>query len=145
MAPVAPTRRTSIPYRESVPTGDHVVKSSRLTAVPKHTQTTYDAVVALTDAFCGDHLTGEYRDLARAMTVSLSRKRPSPLASGPPRTWACAIIHVLGQLNFLSDKASQPHMTIAEVCTAFGVGQSTACAKGRVIADGLHTNRMDPT
>jgi hypothetical protein len=35
-----------------------VVKSSRLTAVPKHTQTTYDAVVALTDAFCGDHLTG---------------------------------------------------------------------------------------
>ena len=121
------------------------MKSSRLTAVPKHTQTTYDAVVALTDAFCGDHLTGEYRDLARAMTVSLSRKRPSPLASGPPRTWACAIIHVLGQLNFLSDKASQPHMTIAEVCTAFGVGQSTACAKGRVIADGLHTNRMDPT
>jgi hypothetical protein len=28
----------------------------------------------------GDHLTGEYRDLARAMTASLSRKRPSPLA-----------------------------------------------------------------
>ena len=67
-------------------------------------QTTYDAVVALTDAFCRDHLTGEYRDLARAMTASLSRKRPSPLASGQPRIWACGIIHVLGQLNFLSDK-----------------------------------------
>src|SRR4051794_20751082 len=123
----------------------HAVKSSRPTAVPRHMQTTYDAVVALTDAFCGAHLTGEYRDLARAMTASLSRKRPSPLASGQPRTWACAIIHVLGQLNFLSDKASQPHMTMAEVCTAFGVGQSTASAKARVIADALHTNRMDPT
>jgi hypothetical protein len=50
-----------------------------------------------------------------------------------------------GQLNFLSDKASQPHMTMAEVCTAFGVGQSTTSAKAKVISDALHTNRMDPT
>ena len=34
---------------------------------------------------------------------------------------------------------------MAEVCTAFGVGQSTASAKARVISDALHTNRMDPT
>jgi len=67
------------------------------------------------------------------------------LASGQPRTWACGIIHVLGHLTFLSDKASQPHMTMAEVCTAFAVGQSTASAKARVISDVLHTNRMDPT
>lgn len=36
-------------------------------------------------------------------------------------------------------------MTMAEVCTAFGVGQSTASAKARVISDALPTNRMDPT
>jgi hypothetical protein len=121
------------------------MKSPRPTVVPKPMQAIYDAVVALTDAFCRDHLTGEYRALARAMTAALSRERPSPLASGQPRTWACGIINVLGQLNFLSDKASQPHMTMAEVCTAFGVGQSTASAKARVISDTLHTNRMDPT
>jgi len=62
------------------------VKSPRSTAIPKPMQAIYDAVIALTDAFCRDHLTGEYRDLARAMTASLSRKRPSPLASGQPRT-----------------------------------------------------------
>ena len=121
------------------------MKSPHSTAVPKPMQATYDAVVALTDAFCRDHLTDEYRDLARTMTASLSRKRPSPLASGQPRTWACGIVHVLGQLNFLSDKATQPYMTMAEVCTGFGVGQSTASAKARVISDALHTNRMDPT
>ena len=33
----------------------------------------------------------------------------------------------------------------AEVCAAFGVGQSPASAKARVISDALHTNRMDPT
>ena len=99
------------------------MKSPGSTAVPKPMQAAYDAVVALTDTFSRDHLTDEYRHLARAMAASLSRKRPSPLASGQPRTWACGIIHVLGQLNFLSDKATQPYMTMAEVCTAFGVGQ----------------------
>lgn len=107
-------------------------------------QATYDAVTALTDTFCRDHLTDEYRDLARAMTAALCRKRPSPLASGQPRTWACGIIYTLGQLNFLSDKASRPHMTTADLCAAFGVGQSTANAKARVIRDALRVNRMDP-
>jgi hypothetical protein len=35
-------------------------------------------------------------------------------------------------------------MTMAEVCAAFGVGQSTASGKARVISDALHTSRMDP-
>ena len=36
-------------------------------------------------------------------------------------------------------------MTMAQVYAGFGVGQSTASAKARVISDALHTNRMDPT
>jgi len=36
-------------------------------------------------------------------------------------------------------------MTLAEVSAGFGVGESTASAKARVISDALHTNRMDPT
>ena len=108
-------------------------------------QPTHAAVVALTDPFGPDHLDDEYRDLARAMAAALCRKRPSPLASGRPRTWACGIVYALGQLNFLSDKASQPQMAMAEVCAAFGVGQSTAGAKARIITDALRTHRMDPT
>jgi hypothetical protein len=121
------------------------VKSPRSNVVPKSMQATYDAVAGLTDAFRRDHLNDEYRELARAMTAALSRKRPSPLTSGQPRTWACGIIHVLGRLNFLSDKASQPYMTMAEVSAVFSVGESTAGAKARAISDALHTNRMDPT
>jgi hypothetical protein len=114
-------------------------------SVPKTMLATHDAVVALTDPFCRDHLNDEYRDLARAMSAALCRKRPSPLASGQPRTWACAIVYALGQLNFLSDKANQPYMVMADVCAAFGVGQSTASAKARLILDALRTHRMDPT
>ena len=98
----------------------------------------------LTDTLCRDKLNDEYRDLARAMNAALCRKRPSPLASGQPRTWACSIIYVLGQINFLSDKATQPYMNMADVCATFGVGQSTASAKARVISDALHAHRMDP-
>jgi Domain of unknown function (DUF6398) len=35
-------------------------------------------------------------------------------------------------------------MAMADLCAAFGVGQSTAAAKAKVIRDALHTNRMDP-
>src|SRR5688500_15706803 len=81
----------------------------RPTSVPKGMQATYDAVVHLTDEVCDRHLNAEYRELARAMTAALCRKRPSPLASGQSRTWACAILYELGRVNFLSDRASQPY------------------------------------
>jgi hypothetical protein len=107
-------------------------------------QGTYNAVVALTDTFCREKLNDEYRDLARAMTAALCRKRPSPLASGQPRSWACGIVYALGQLNFLSDKATQPYMAMVDVCAGFGVSQSTASGKARVVSDALHAHRMDP-
>jgi Domain of unknown function (DUF6398) len=118
--------------------------TTRSTSVPKAMQARYDDLVALTDSFCRDHLNDEYRQLARTMAAALCRKRPSPVASGQLRTWACGIIYALGQINFLSDRATPPSMTMAEVCSAFGVGQSTASAKARVISNALDLNRLDP-
>ena len=122
-----------------------MAKFNRPKSVPKSMQATYDAIVRLTDEFCDRHLNPEYRDLARDMTAALCRKRPSPLASGQPRTWACAILYELGRVNFLSDPSTQPHMTLAELCAGFGVGQSTASAKARVIASTLGVNRLNPS
>ena len=113
-------------------------------SVPKSMQPTYDAIDTLTDTFCRDHLDESYRELAQRMTAALCRKRPSPLTSGQPRTWACGIVYVLGQINFLSDPSTQPHMTTAELCARFRVGQSTASAKARVISQALDTGRLDP-
>ena len=81
-------------------------KFDRPTSVPKGMQATYEAITTLTDAFCRDHLNDEYRELAQRMTAALCRKRPSPVVSGQPRTWACSIIYHLGQINFLSDLAN---------------------------------------
>ncbi len=97
-------------------------------------QAIYESIVALIDSVCRDHLNVEYRELAQRMAATLCRMRPSPVASGQPRTWACGIIYELGRINFLPDPSTQPHMTTADVCSAFGVGQSTASAKARVIS-----------
>jgi hypothetical protein len=120
------------------------VNRSNSLSVPSVAQPTYDAVTALTDSFCGDHLGDEYRDLARAATAALCRKRACPLAFGRLSTWACGIIYVLGQLNFLADKSSEPFMTLADVCAAFGVSQSAASAKARAVSEALRMRRMDP-
>jgi hypothetical protein len=85
----------------------------------------YQDIVRLTDEVCDKHLNSEYRELARRMTRALCKKRPSPLLSGRPQSWACSIVYVLGRLNFLSDKSFPPYMTTPELCAAFNTGEST--------------------
>lgn len=119
-------------------------KTTGSTSVPESMQATSEAITTLTDAFCREHLNEEYRVLAQRMTAALCRKRPSPLTSGQPRTWACGIVYVLGQINFLTDPSTQPFMTTADLCARFGVGQSTASAKARVISQALDTSRLNP-
>jgi hypothetical protein len=108
-------------------------------------QARYDEIVAVTDDFCHRHLNQEYAALAQRMTAALCRKRPSPLTAGQPRTWACGILHSLGQMNFLSDRATKPHMTTSDMCAAFGVGQSAASAKAAVIRRVLNLHLFDPS
>ena len=81
----------------------------RSNAIPKGMQTIYERIVGLTDDVCDRQLNSEYRDLARAMTGALCRKRPTLLISGQPRTWAGGIVYVLGRINFLGDRFSPVH------------------------------------
>src|ERR1700730_17076148 len=116
----------------------------RLKPVPNVMLPVYEKIVGFTDDVCNRQLNSEYRDLARAMTAALCRKRPSPLTSGQPRTWACGIVYVLGRINFLGDPSFPPYMTTADLCAAFGVGESTVHAKARVIEKTLRTGAFDP-
>lgn len=50
---------------------------ARMYSVPKLMLPIYEKIVGLTDAVCGNKLNSEYRDLARAMTAALCRKRPA--------------------------------------------------------------------
>src|SRR4051812_22146194 len=116
----------------------------RSNSVPKAMMPVYERIIGLTDDVCDRQLNSEYRDLARDMTGALCRKRPSPLSSGQHRTWAGGIVYVLGRINFLGDRSFPPYMTTADLCAAFGVGESTVHAKARVIEKALRIGVFDP-
>lgn len=112
--------------------------------VPRKMREKYEAVTEITDEFCHEHLNEEYADLSRKMAAALSRKRPSLLESGRPRSWAAGIVYALGRVNFLFDKSQEPHMSAGELCEKIGVSQSTASNKSREIWDGLNLIQMHP-
>lgn len=112
--------------------------------VPKALKERYEAIVALVDSVCAELSLDEYAEMARTMTATLARKRPSPLATGTVRVWACSILNVLGRINFLFDTTQTPHLRQEDLCAAFNVSPSTAGAKAKTIIDLLNTTVMDP-
>ncbi len=117
--------------------------SSRSTAVPKDWEPFYRGLTDLTDTFCRQHLNDEYAELARLAIAALCRKRPSPLRSGRPETWACAVLYALGQVNFLGDKSTTPHLTMQALCAGFGIAASTGGNKAKEVREALGIRPFD--
>ena len=112
--------------------------------IPQNIRPIFDEVVLLTDEVCGRHLNDEYGALCRKLAGVLARKRPSPLASGRPKTWACGIAYALGVVNFLFDPTQTPHLRAADLCGLFDVSPSSGSAKSRQIMDLLKIIPLDP-
>jgi hypothetical protein len=118
-------------------------KTGREPPIPAEARPAYDAIVALTGAFCRDHLNAEYEALCRKLAGALARKRPSPLLRGKPQVWACAVVRVIGWVNFLDDSSRAPHLRLTEIDKAFGVAESTGQGKAKAIRDLLKVRQFD--
>jgi hypothetical protein len=112
--------------------------------VPATVRPAYDAIVARTAAFCREHLNSEYEVLCRKLAGVLARKRPSPLPSGKPETWAASIVRVIGWVNFLDDSSQAPHMKLTAIDQAFGISSNTGQSKSKAIRDLLKIRTFDP-
>ena len=110
---------------------------------PDDVQPVFDVISKMVDDFCRDHLNEEYAILCRNLTEKLARKRPSPLVSGKPNTWACGIIRTIGWVNFLDDRSQTPHMKLPAIDKAFGVGESTGQGKSKLIRTMLKIKQFD--
>jgi hypothetical protein len=128
---------TSLPVVESPPEQKTkaIKKTNRRLAKPKSDGVSeiLEIILGMIDQFCRDHLNEEYLVLCRRLAEKLARKRPSPLLSGRPNTWACGIIRTIGLVNFLDDRSQTPHMKLTAIDKAFGVGESTGQGKSKAI------------
>lgn len=103
--------------------------------IPVGTRPAAEAIITLTDRVCLELLDEEYGRLARSVVAKLARKRPSPILSGRPSTWAGAVVYALGQVNFLFDASTKPYATADDLSEAFGVAKSTLGAKAKQVRD----------
>lgn len=111
--------------------------------VPESMQAVYEEIAAISDAFCKEYLNDEYAELARKMTATLARKRPSPLVNGRANSWAAGILYALAQVNFLFDKSQTPYMRADELCKRMGVSQQTAGGRAQKIREMLDISILD--
>jgi hypothetical protein len=121
-----------------------MAKTKKSEDVPKTMKAKFDRVVAMTDAFSKQHLNDEYAQLIRFAAAALCRKRPSPLASGTDKTWACGVTHAIGMVNFLFDSSQAPHVSSKDLYQWFGVSASSGQAKSKLVRDILGMHQMDP-
>ena len=123
---------------------DELTMPKRKTKPDEARQQSVEEIAGLVDAFCSEHLNEEYAKLCRRLTQKLARKRPSPLVSGKPKTWACGIVRTIGWVNFLDDSSKKPHMKLTAIDKAFGVGESTGQGKSMLIRKMFKISAMDP-
>ena len=114
-----------------------------LKKVPKDLRTRFTEIVAITDQFCDEQLTDEYKELSREMAVAICRKG-SPVVTGKAVSWAAGIISTLGWVNFLGDPSQKPHMRQEDIAKALGLSKATMAAKAKIIRDGLDLQPLDP-
>ncbi|MBI2302650.1 MAG: hypothetical protein HYU66_27405 [Armatimonadetes bacterium] len=113
------------------------------TRVPLTWRPRYQAIVDLTDAFCDQHLTFEYRDMCRKLAARLCRPG-SPVETGKPESWAAGVVAAIGSANFLNDPGFEPYMTQEQVARGMGVGPSTLAAKLKAIRQRVDIVPFDP-
>ena len=111
--------------------------------VPEPLRARAEEILALTDAFCVEHLDAEYRELCRRLIGRLARKRPSPLAQGDLRIWAGGVIYAVGTVNFLFDRTQRPHLTADRLSELTGIPKSTLANKARTIREALRLGPLN--
>ena len=89
----------------------------------------------LISPFCKQYLDDEYDKLCEKMIDKMARKQIPPFLSGKLEVWAASIIYAIGQVNFLFDKSSKPHVSGENIATYFKVSQSTIGQKAKTIRD----------
>lgn len=119
-------------------------KTTKSDRIPQELESTFEDILGYINEFCTTCLNDEYAQLLHKLALKLARKRPSPLLSGNPKTWAAGMIHALGMVNFLFDPSQKPHVKSSEISQHFGLAQNTISAKSQNVRKLFKMYQLDP-
>ncbi|MHA1492234.1 MAG: DUF6398 domain-containing protein [Promethearchaeota archaeon] len=92
-------------------------------------------LIELTARFSDEYLDEDYKQLCEKLIRMMSRKHYVPYLSGRIEIWAAAIVYALGQINFLFDHESEPHISRDDISNYFGTSKSTVSQRSKLIRD----------
>jgi hypothetical protein len=102
-----------------------------------------EQLIQLTTEFSQQYLNEEYNAVIEKLISKMARKRDVPFVTGKIEIWAAAVIHALGTVNFLFDKASQPYVSVTDICQFFDTKQSTTTQKSKMLRDMFNMSYFD--
>jgi hypothetical protein len=102
-----------------------------------------EQLIQLSTEFSQQYLNEEYNAVIEKLIGKMARKRDVPFVTGRIEIWAAAVIHALGTVNFLFDKASQPYVSVTDICQFFNTKQSTTAQKSKMIRDMFNMSYFD--
>lgn len=100
-------------------------------------------IVGMAQKLCLEKINEEYAALAEKMIRKLGRKREVPFVRGNSEIWATAVVHAIGSINFLSDKAFLPWLSLDDLCGFYNLNKSTVGAKSGQIKKLLKLGPFD--
>jgi hypothetical protein len=100
-------------------------------------------ILGLIKQFCSAKLNDEYYEISEQLVKKLGRKRNVPFMTGQLEIWAVAVIHTIGTVNFLFDRASEPYASLDDINDFFGTKKTTTSGKSKVIRDLLKIKQFD--
>lgn len=96
------------------------------------------------ELFCEQNANAEFNNICLKVIGKLARKKICPLANGSLNVWAAAIIHAVGNVNFVFDKSAGFQIPLDKIALTFGCASNTITNRSKQIRDLLKMKPLDP-
>jgi hypothetical protein len=94
----------------------------------------FNEIGELISQFWDERSNDDMKQLSLKALAKLSRKRPSPIVTGKPKTWAAGISYAIGSINFIFDQSKKDTYVSAETfAKSFGLAKSTIAGQARTV------------
>ncbi|GAA0117027.1 DUF6398 domain-containing protein [Clostridium senegalense] len=114
-----------------------------MAVIPKEAEQRYYEIEKIIEEFAIKYLDEEYSNFSSKLLESLCRKNWKKVLRGKSNVWACAIVYVIGKINFLFDSNEKPYMKVKDLFSIFNVSSSSITKRYNEICEILNITLLD--